>query len=403
MAPRGTNGRETFRIEDNGAVFAASFDGADRRTSETIPVVDNSASTPTPTTCRFSYDGNGNRIRRVETHANPEGDEAPVIVATAYVFDALDREVRRTTADGHTFYSEYDSRDRLIASYDSRAPRIADPLNPSGQINDRGNATRRFYDGAGRLWLQIEEISTNGEGGSQLDTANPFNADGTVTRLTVHDANGRIVARVDDNGSGTTFGYDVLDRQTVQVNADGGRRTYVYDRDSHPIQLVDENNTVHTLAYDGTDRLTAHTITGDPSRKVAGGFPLIVGTTVQTFEYDGMGRITKAFDNNDPLATDDDALVAIVYDSRGRVIEEAQNGKAVSSSYLAANRSRLHYPDGGRVLSLAHDAVGQLVEVSDDESSRRGIGLRRWLAREAILTAVLGVLCPCWRSARITL
>ncbi|WP_169704051.1 hypothetical protein, partial [Candidatus Kuenenia stuttgartiensis] len=71
----------------------------------------------------------------------------------------------------------------------------------------------------------------------------------------------------------------------------------------------------------------------------------VIGTTQQAFEYDGLSRLTKSLDNNNPNDTADDATVAYAYDSLGRLLEEVQNGKAVSSQWDGSNnRLALIYP-----------------------------------------------------------
>jgi RHS repeat-associated protein len=365
-------GRRTFRLEDNGAVCSFTCDGAGRRIRDTLPLTDAvTPGGPYPTQTAYQYDANNNPIRRVDTHTSPSGLVPPTDVIRLYVYDALNRRVRETDAEGHTDYTEYDSRGNTVATYDARGPEIPDPLGlyTASNINARGNATRYAYDGRSRRWLEVHELTTSGEGGAPLDTSNPYNSDGLITLLTQDDGNSRVVSRTDDNTNTTAYGYDPLNRLISQRNADGGTRTMQYDRDDNRIQLVDENDAVHTFTYDGLDRLTSHALSPDQSKTIADGtLPLIVGTTLQTFQYDGLSRLVRSTDNNDPADPTDDWVVTSAYDSLNRLVEEVQNGRPVSSGYVAEDRTELHYPNGRRVVEFGYDAVHHLIRAANQTS-----------------------------------
>lgn len=361
-------GRLTFRVEDDGATYGFEYDGADRRIRELLPLVDNvTAGGPHATRVEYTYDANDNVIRQVEFHTSPRGLMAPVRLESTFVYDALNRRVRESDPEGHTRYFEYDSRHNAVASYDARAATMDDPLGLHPQpINARGNAVRYAYDGGNRLWQVTRELSTTGEGGAPLDTANARNPDGLIVIRTEYDANSRIVRRVDDGTNATTYAYDALNRTVAQTNADGGRRTFEYDRDHHRVRLVDENNTLHRFTYDALDRVTRHTLEADPAKRVAGGtLPMLVGTTEQRFEYDGLSRLTRCFDNNDPDDPADDWIVSGQYDSLNRLIEEDQNGRPVGSGFAADDRLTLHYPGAGRVVHFTYDSHDQLIAISN--------------------------------------
>ena len=363
------NSRRTFQVKDDGHVYQFAYDGANRLRVETWPLVDTvTPGGPYPMKIERTFDGNNNVIRKVETHPNAKGVPRPAVLTTLMVYDALDRLVRETDPAGHTKYREYDSRGNVVSAYDARGPLIADPLGlyAAGKINDRGNATRYAYDGLSRRWQEMNELTTSGEGGAPLDTANPYNPDGLITKLTSYDANSRIVSRTDDSTNSTFYAYDSLNRVVGQTNADGGTKAWRYDRDHHTVRLVDENNTVHTFVHDGLDRRISHAIAADPAKKIASGaLPLIVGTTLQTFAYDGLSRLVRSADNNDPDDPSDDRVVTSAYDSLGRLVEEVQNGRAVSSGYASDDRTQLHYPGTSRIVEYEHDGLNHLVRLAN--------------------------------------
>lgn len=350
------NDRQTFRVEDDLAVYRFEYDGADRLVREVLPLEDPNG---VQTDRVFLYDANGNVVRNTETHSNPEGLHAPATLETIFVYDALDRPVRVTDPLGQTGYSDYDSRDNRVAEHDERGALVADPLGLfAGPINEPGNAVRCAYDGVGRLWLETSELHQDGEGSAPLV--------GAITILSEYDANGNVVRAVDGGGSTTTYVYDALDRRTSSTRADSGVRSHAYDRDHNVVQTVDENGSVHDMTYDGLDRLVRHDITPDARLIQGTGLPMLVGTTLQTFEYDGLSRLTSSFDDNGPGAADD-WTVDTLWDSLSRVIEEDQNGNAVGSSFAADDRTQLVYPNGSRTLGLQYDAHDQLIHVLDPE------------------------------------
>lgn len=375
--------RRTFRLEDDAAVYAYVYDGASRLVRETLPLADTATpGGPYPTQTTYQYDANRNLTRRVDTHTTPDGTLAPTNQTTLLVYDALDRLVRTTDALGQTQYRDYDSRDNLVATYDARGPLRPDPLGLfPGPINDRGNAARYAYDGSSRLWRQVLELTTTGEGGAPLNLTNRFNPDGLVTLTTEYDANSRVTWRTDDLTNKTSYAYDALDRRVAQTNADGGVRSWQFNRDRQVTALSDENRTVHRFTYDALDRRTRWQLEPEAGRTNAAGLPLLVGTTLQTFRYDGVSRLVHCLDNNDPTDPNDDWAVEARYDSLSRVVEEVQHGRTVSRGYVADRQVTLHYPEASRVLHYGYDAHDQCVSISN-------------FTAVAINLTLLGAHCP---------
>ncbi len=357
------NDRVTFHHEDDGEVYSREYDGADRVVREVKPLNDPGL---VEQDIALEYDANDNIVRLVETHVSPEGHGPPAFQETFCVFDALDRMVRETDPLGQTTYVEYDSRDNVVATYDARGPMMSDPLGLfGGDINDRGNPVRTCYDGLGRPWLKLEELHVAGQGDMPLDTSNPAIPSGMIEKHWEWDANGRCVSETDGNGNATVYGFDSLDRRTSQTNAMGCGRMWLFDADDHATSMTDENGTVHSFTYDGLDRLVRHDLTLAGTTIPGAALPMLVGTTERAFEYDGMSRRTLSYDNNEPGDVGDDWVVETVYDSLGRMIEQRQNGRAVTSCYDSDDRSLLAYPGAGRMVSFVYDALDQPTVIED--------------------------------------
>jgi YD repeat-containing protein len=127
--------RETFRIEDDGFVYTAEYDGANRQVQTTHPLQDavSSPGTPVQGATTFTYDQNRNVVRMVERHVNPDGLIPPVELTSLFVYDALNRRIRFTDSLGQTLYVDHDSRDNVVASFDARGAHERPARALSGQ------------------------------------------------------------------------------------------------------------------------------------------------------------------------------------------------------------------------------------------------------------------------------
>jgi RHS repeat-associated protein len=335
--------RLTFRIEDDGETHAMRYDGAHRRLLTRDPL-GNSVS--------VVYDQNSNPVRVVAHEVSAEGLVPAEDFVTVSVYDQLDRLVRRTDNAGQTTRYTYDSRHNLIGESDPQGPPMADPLGlVAGQINGPGNTTAQVYDGLNRLVQTTRHIRQGGSGSGALDTSNPFNPDGSVTVSYRWDGNSRLTGIRDDNGNLTAFAYDALNRRTRQVNADATAYQFVYDRDDNLVQVTDPNGTVVRHGYDALNRRVRSEVTQFA--------PGVAGSRLSTFEYDGLSRLTRSTDDNGEAPTRVQPSVW-VYDSLSRLIEEQQNGRAVSTR-LSGDGKRLAtiYP-GGRRIDRSFDAIDRV-------------------------------------------
>ncbi|HXF05615.1 MAG TPA: DUF6531 domain-containing protein, partial [Blastocatellia bacterium] len=406
--------RRTFLIEDDLSTFRTLYDGVDR----VIREID-----PEGNEVRYTYDDDNNRTKIVEIEITQRDDVAAGKVpdlretfTTLNVYDSLNRLIRTTDNIGQTTRYHYDSRDNLIFTADAQhskedADLIADPLGlfPAvGQdsrgvtrINKPGNTMEYFYDGINRKIAEVRHLRVDGQGKNPIDTSNPANPDGLIVIDYDWDLNSRLVAMADDGslpgdqntsigviervnpkGNVTRYVYDDLNRLKQEIFDDGTINDYTYDADDNLVRMIDENGSLIRNTYDGINRLVRKDIERATSATPhpAGGFKdpnvtwQVIGTTLQEFEYDGLSRITRSFDNNEPDDVDDDATVTYVYDSLSRLLEEVQNGHAVSSRWSGDNnRIGLVYPNG-RELKITFDKLDRIDRISDHGLRTRGNG-----------------------------
>jgi|GEM_PF-1972828 len=330
-------GRQIATTDDNGNVTRFEYDGAGRLVGRTDALGNTEVMT---------LDANGNVVQSVRTdRGGGSGNLAPAAAAdvqtrTWFVYDALNRLVRRTDALGQTYRYLYDSRGNHVFESDAQGALINDPLGLyPGQINDHGDTTRRTYDGLGRITRTTADLRTGGA----------WTAD--VTEDDAYDGDGRLVAVRDDNGNATRYAYDSQNRLLTRTYADGTVQRYTYDRNGNVIAFQDADGNRISSAYDALNRLTRV----DVQRATA-----TQGTTLQTFSYDGLGRWLTMTDNNDPADPADDSAVSFRYNSQGRTVAEIQNGQVISSTYDGVgNRLSLTYP-GGQTINQTHDALNRL-------------------------------------------
>jgi RHS repeat-associated protein len=388
--------RRTFLIEDDLSTLQTLYDGVDR----VILQID-----PEENEVRTTYDDNNNVVKVVEVEITPRDDVATGTVpdlretfVTIHVYDSLNRLLRTTDNIGQTTRHHYDSRDNLIFTSDAQhsqdpADLIPDPLGLfPAPVNRPGNTMEYFYDGLNRKLAEVRHLRVGGQGKNPIDTSNAANPDGLIVIDYDWDANSRLVAMADDgslrNDQNTSVGvieasnprgnvcryvYDDLNRLAREIFDDQTCNVYTYDADDNLVRMIDENGSSLRNTYDGMNRLVRRDITRATS---ATPHPVgcvkdqstawqVVGTTVQEFEYDGLSRPTRSFDNNEPDDSGDDAIVLSAYDSLSRLLEEVQNGHAISSRWAGDNnRIGLVYPNG-RELEVTFDKLDRIDLIRD--------------------------------------
>lgn len=357
--------RVVFTEEDDGEIVTLAYDGADRAVSWEDALgnrVDR------------LFDRNSNVVRVTETERATDDLVPPETFVSHYAYDQLDRLTRRVDPIGQTLRLDYDSRDNRVFRSDEEGAPISDPLGQfAGLINDHGNTTQFVFDGLDRRVMEIGDLRVGGTGDGELDLSNPANPDGQVTVTYAYDGNSRLTGVIDDNGNLTSFGYDALDRRTTEADAAGEIWSWAYDRDHNVVATTDNNGSVAVRTHDALARLVSVDVVPAPG---------VVGTTLESYAYDGLSRLTASSDDNGALGAEQSC--EYVYDSLSRLLEERQNGRAVSSVWSGdGKRLSCTYP-GGRSIAHGFDAIDRVVETSDAGGL---IAARHWIgpgARELL-------------------
>jgi len=298
--------------DDHGHATLYSYDGAGRWIGGTDSAGDE---------LQRILDANGRRLRHVQSLVSAAGARTFV---HQWRRDPLGRVVKRIDAAGHEQSYAWDSRDLVGSS-----------------VDERGNETLLTYDGLSRLVRSETTLTSDGTGGGA-----PVGS--IVTQQQWDDAS-RLLARIDANGNATSFAYDGLGRVLQVVFADGTSESCAWNARDDLVTKLDANGTLLDLANDKLGRRK--------KLQVTPGAGVSPQTTFAEWTWDGLSRPVRA--------RDDDSDVTLAYDSLSNLLQEVQNGVAVSTTRDALGNLLALDEPGGRRLEYAYDAVERLVEVRD--------------------------------------
>ncbi len=328
---------------DNDNTIGTVYDGLGRAVQLIDPLGNRVETT-------FDQNGNPTLVRSVEF--DPAAPGTPENFDTEHAYDAANRRVQTMDNALGEVLVHYDGRSLAKATFDQE-----------------GNSVRNYFDVAARQ-VRTEWVLTasgKGPGGGQAGTPDPNQGggDGLIWDESIFDLNGRVTARIDDNGNPTEYDYSNRNLLVLESLADFTFSTYAHDENGNVIERQDPNATVVTQDFDELNRLTsavAVPTVGNPWN--------ITATLSQSFEYDGLSRMDAATDPNFPGAGDD-SRCEYTYDSLARVVgEEHTIGTLVApvtSGYDGVgNLTAVTYP-AGRQTTRSYDELERLCQV--DESA----------------------------------
>jgi RHS repeat-associated protein len=321
----------------------------------------------------FAYDALG----RLSTVTNPHrAASSTTDGSTATTYDALDRILTTTKADGsqsHLYYGPSVSSNGGIGTQ-LCAPGTYGVGFPTLAVDDAQKKQQTWSDGFGRLIEVDEPDSTN-----TLTVPTCYKYD-LLDNLTEVDQGNRV----------RTFAYDSTSRLTSATNPESGTITYTYDNNSNLHTKIDARGIVTTYSYDALNRLTQKSYSdGTPTATFhfdSGSFPggsapqnaigrmtlASTSNTMTSFSYDSMGRIalrdvctpmncgtggwsfTNAYDLAGDLTQFNDGLLPCnqffnqSYDGAGRVtqVTSTWSDSTHPATFFTADANLGYYPTG---------------------------------------------------------
>lgn len=238
------------------------------------------------------------------------------------------------------------------------------------QINEPGRTTSTDYDSAG-----------NPLHSTVLDTAS-----GRAVTVAMEWTNGLLTAQTDPRGRTTRYQYDSAGNLTRATNAAGHVIQYGYDTAGRVTGVITPMGAVIANSYDARGRLTSRSVTPAgggaaqvdsfswrPTGQLASA--TLANGVAFSYGYDAAQRLTQVTDN---LGN------AVVYalDAMGNRISTTYldpNGnpqRVRNTQFNALNRINLVTDAANRqILSLGHDANGEVIRTSDGLGQRTSITL----------------------------
>ncbi|GEM_PF-2156334 len=233
------------QIDPNGNLTGWSYDGLGRCTLSIADLNgDGLLDFAVDAGHASTYDDNNCLL--VSTDANTN--------STSYTYDALDRPILQTFADGTHCTFVWDSRSELVSSTDPNGSVVTNRYDLLHRIVHRDIAARSgvattttfetfAYDGCSRLTLASNDVSRLEYAYDSLDDCIASKQDGLLTTYT-YDGVGNCLAMTYPSGRGVQYTYDALDNvKTINTTrCEGCGNPWLGD--------------FATFSYDGPDRLS---------------------------------------------------------------------------------------------------------------------------------------------------
>ncbi|HFU1556609.1 TPA: type IV secretion protein Rhs, partial [Citrobacter amalonaticus] len=238
-----------------------------------------------------------------------------------YEYDRFGQVTALHQEEGLSQYRAYDDRGRLVS-----------------QKNAQGHETRYEYSIAGDLMAVTGPDGVRTE--TQYDAAgHPVSTTtGGLTRRVEYDAAGRVTQLTNENGSHTTFTYDVLDRLVQEAGFDGRTQRYQYGITGQLIRSEDES-LVTLWHYDASDRLTYRTVNDEEAER---------------WQYNEHGWLAEV----SHLSDGHRVAVQYEYDKQGRMNLERQTVQHPETGELLWQHATRHdYSDKGLPDRVTPDAL----------------------------------------------
>lgn len=322
----------------------------------------------------YTHDCNGNLLSaKAGDHTMKEGGEALCVVS--YTYDALNRPVTETDAEGNTTTYVYNREGQMESITDGAGNRRSFAYNAGGECisetDEEGNTTTYTYHASGQISGVKDpagrETSYEYLPGGRLKTIRY--PDGRFLSY-AYDKNGNLIKKQDSEGYEITYAYDCMNRLVRAEDNRGRKKGYAYDAMGNVTGVTDALGNTTKYAYTISGKLSAVTDAAGARTEYRYDALDNLVCVCQKGKNGEEERITRYV--RDPFGRTETIIDALggeehyTYDALGRVISKTdREGFVTRNSYDGrGNLSGILYGDGKRV-ELEYDALSRLIQVKD--------------------------------------
>jgi YD repeat-containing protein len=358
---------------------------------------------------RLAYDAVGNLLATTQflDLAQTRGE------VTRSWYDAVNRQVARLSAEGYLTETAYDAVGNavLVTRRDAAVQAPADGSRPVAAAGDAGVATAFVYDALNRLVRETDALGThtdatyNARGDRTSETRAAGTADARRTEYR-YDVAGRLTDQVNALGVVTHFDLDavgsIVARHDAFGTADAHVTGFAYDGNRRLVRQTDALGMVTAMVYDANGNVVARTVGAETSL-----------ARTERFEYDRNNRLaarvspmgertTYAYDATGNRVQETDALgrfTDYAFDRVNRQVREMLAATLDGTTGEIVRHTRAHAYDGagnriattdenGHTSRLHYDLENRLVMTEDANGVQ---SVQSFDARNNVLTSAVGV------------
>lgn len=269
-----SRGNRTVHVNGRGNVVRYTYDGLSRPL-DTIRFLtatgDGSGAAIGTITTRQAWDDSSRLLSQTDDNGN----------ATVYTYDALDRKIATTYADGTVHHTVFDVHDNPVLTLDANGTYVTNQFDALDRlvrrdiavgpgVSDDTTFENYRYDGRSRLVWAEDNDSTVQMDYDSLSRVLRDIQNGTVVASS-YDPVGNLTALFYPSGRVVTNSYDMLERLKTVTDADGLIASYDYVGPWRVKRRDYGNGTRMTYEYDG--------ITGVPNPSGDFGVKQVIRTT----------------------------------------------------------------------------------------------------------------------------
>ena len=306
-------------------------------------------------------------LGRTVSVSNPyRSTSDPTYGVTSFSYDALDRPIGQTDADGLGSTESW--------AYSANTLTFTDEL---------GQQWKRTTDALGRL---VQVLEPNGSTKTPtLETDYSYDVLGDLTCVEQHGGVSGTGCSADPSNDASSpwrirrFMYDGLSHLLSAKNPESRTVSYTYDADGNVQTKTDARGIQITYAYDNGNRITGKTFFN--------------GEAAVSYSYDASGPSNFGIGHRTGM-TDGSGSTNWTYDTMGRAWTESKTigtvNKSISTQYyLDGSAWELTYPSG-TVVEYTPDSAGRTIAVVDDTHSVQYISNVMYTPSGAVSSLNLG-------------